>query len=222
MNRPGLPILYSFRRCPYAMRARLALYTSAIECELREVVLRDKPPEMIAVSPKATVPVLEIAPGTVIDESLTVMLWALERNDPENWMEPGNATVDQMMALIAEADGGFKDDLDRYKYPDRYDNDATACFRTQGEVFLKKLDGLLQQSDNLLGVRASLADFAIAPFVRQFANTDREWFDTAPYPALQRWLRAFLASSRFHAIMDKYPQWKAGDPVTRSPVMGAS
>ena len=217
MNDLNKPVLYSFRRCPYAMRARMALYSSGITCELREVVLRDKPDAMLKASPKATVPVLEISPGTVIDESLSVMLWALDHHDPENWMSPESGSADQMMALITEADGEFKDNLDRYKYPTRYEGADAEHYRSLGEAFLKKLDARLHHTPYLFGARISLADVAIAPFVRQFANTDRSWFDATSYDALQRWLAAFLDSNRFNAVMHKYPQWHAGDPETIFP-----
>ena len=189
-----LPILYSFRRCPYAIRARLALRYAGIACELREVVLRDKPDAMVEASPKATVPVLQVSDDIVIDERLDVMLWALERNDPENWLVPEQGDVEDMMTLIAEADGDFKDSLDRYKYPNRYDGVDAVEYRTRGETFLMKLDDRLKGSTYLFGERLCLADVAIAPFVRQFANTDRVWFDATPYAALQRWLSAFLDS----------------------------
>ncbi|MGB5723752.1 MAG: glutathione S-transferase [Parasphingorhabdus sp.] len=203
----NLPVLYSFRRCPYAMRARMALLVSATPVRLREVVLREKPEEMIAASPKATVPVLVLPDGQVIDESLAIMHWALERNDPEHWLQ-GNAAES---ALIAEADGPFKGHLDRYKYPVHYENVDPLDHRAGGLVFLEKLDALLQDSGQLTGAKPTLADHAIFPFVRQFANNDRDWFDQLPLPALQKWLSDHLASPLFATTMQKYPQWKSGD-----------
>ena len=202
-----LPVLYSFRRCPYAMRARMALLVSKIPVRLREVVLRDKPEEMIAASPKATVPVLVLPDGQVIDESLAIMHWALERNDPENWLQGSAAET----ALIAEADGPFKHALDRYKYPTRYENVDPLDHRAAGQAFLEKLDGLIQPSGQLMGAKPTLADHAIFPFVRQFANNDRDWFDQLPLPALQKWLGDHLASPLFATTMVKYPQWVSGD-----------
>lgn len=202
-----LPVLYSFRRCPYAMRARMALLVSETPVRLREVVLRDKPEEMIAVSPKATVPVLILPDGQVIDESLAIMHWALERNDPENWLQGSAAETE----LIAEADGPFKNNLDRYKYPSRYENVDALDHRAGGLIFLQKLDSLLQVSGQLMGARPTLADHAIFPFVRQFANNDRDWFDQLPLPALQKWLGDHLASPLFATTLQKYPQWKSGD-----------
>jgi glutathione S-transferase len=202
------PILFSFRRCPYAMRARMALLVSETPVRLREVVLRDKPEEMIEVSPKATVPVLLPEEGRVIDESLAIMLWALERNDPHDWLDNQQASLD----LIREADGGFKDNLDRYKYPTRYEGVDPIEQRDAGVVFLKKLDEMIAPEGQLLGAEPRLADYAIFPFVRQFANTDREWFDALSLPALQKWLEGHLASDLFATTMTKYPQWKSGDP----------
>ncbi len=203
----GLPILYSFRRCPYAMRARMALLVSDTPVRLREVVLRDKPAEMIEVSPKATVPVLVLPDGQVIDESLAIMRWALKRNDPDGWLLDSEAES----ALIEEADGPFKDDLDRYKYPTRYENVDPLDHRAGGLVFLEKLDALLLDSGQLMGAKPTLADHAIFPFVRQFANNDRDWFDQLPLPALQQWLSDHLASALFATTMVKYPQWVSGD-----------
>lgn len=205
MNAP--PILYSFRRCPYAMRARMALLVSETPVRLREVVLRDKPEEMIAASPKATVPVLVKEKGTVIDESLAIMHWALERADPCGWLENRDAGA----ALIAEADGDFKDNLDRYKYPTRYDDVDPIEHRSAGLEFLMKLEEHIAENGQLLGNCPRLADHAIFPFVRQFANNDRNWFDVQPLPALNKWLAAHLGSGIFTTAMTKYPQWKIGD-----------
>lgn len=201
------PILFSFRRCPYAMRARMALLVSDTPVRLREVVLRDKPEEMIEVSPKATVPVLLPEEGRVIDESLAIMLWALERNDPHGWLQNAEASLD----LIRDADGGFKDNLDRYKYPTRYEGVDPVEQRDAGLEFLKKLDVMIAGNGQLLGAEPCLADFAIFPFVRQFANTDRTWFDALPLPALQKWLEGHLTSDLFATTMTKFPQWKSGD-----------
>lgn len=208
MNRP---ILYSFRRCPYAMRARLAIASAGIQCELREILLRDKAPEFLEASPKGTVPVV-VDDGVVIDESYDVMFWALRQNDPEDWLSVSQSGLD----LVAECDGPFKQALDRYKYPNKFGSYAEES-RAQGSVFLDKLDSILAENAHLGGERASLADFAILPFIRQFANTDRAWFDDQDWPHLLRWLNNFLESDRFKSIMDKHPKWVAGDPVTVFP-----
>ncbi len=207
-----MPLLYSFRRCPYAMRARLALSISQQHCRLREIVLRDKPDHMVEISPKATVPVLQMNDGTVLEESLDIMRWALENNDPAEWLSPETGSLDEMFELIAECDGPFKHNLDRYKYANRYEEGTDPVqHRSDGEVFLKKLDARLANSVNLFGNRPALADFAIFPFVRQFANTDRNWFDAAPMPNLQRWLASHLESELFLNVMKKWPVWKVGE-----------
>lgn len=211
-----LPVLYSFRRCPYAMRARLALTMSGEAHELREVVLRNKPAEMLAASPKGTVPVLVLPGSEVMDESLDVMLWALRRNDPEQWLAPAQGSLDDMLTLIAGNDGAFKRSLDRYKYPNRYAEEsagnAEAFAQRQrglGAAWLLKLDGMLA-GGWLFGERVSLADMALLPFVRQFAHTDPVWFAEQPWPRLQAWLARFEASGLFVGVMEKHAPWQAG------------
>lgn len=207
------PILYSFRRCPYAMRARMAIARAGVECRLREVVLRDKPAEMLEASPKGTVPVIVTPDGTVIEESLDVMAWALAQNDADDWLTPDHGNRADMDALIAECDGPFKRALDRYKYPNRYEDEGVVREdqRTLGVAFLEKLNAQLDGRQNLFGERVSYADIAIFPFVRQFANTDRTWFDALPLQHLQAWLARHLDSDLFKQIMPKFPQWKTGD-----------
>lgn len=201
-----LPILYSFRRCPYAMRARLALAASETSVEHREVLLRDKPAEMLAASPKGTVPVLVLSDGQVIEESLDIMRWALDRNDPSGWLAPDEA----MFGLVAINDGPFKQALDRYKYPNRYPGEDAQENRARGLEILTTLEARLARSAFLCGEAMSLADAAIFPFVRQFAHTDRDWFAAQDLPHLQAWLAAHLASPIFRAIMQKHPVWEAG------------
>lgn len=197
-----LPVLYSFRRCPYAMRARLALTASRQDCTLREVVLRDKPAEMLELSPKGTVPVLHLPDGQVLEQSLDIMRWTLARQDPEGWLSPETGSVTEMEALIAECDGAFKHHLDRYKYAVRYGPETDPLYhRDEGAIFLKRLNERLKDQAQLFGTRASLADFAIFPFVRQFANTGREWFDAQPLADLQAWLSGHLDSDLFQNVM---------------------
>lgn len=212
-----VPTLYSFRRCPYAMRARLAILASGTMCELREIVLRDKAPEFLKASPKGTVPVVVTQDGEVIEQSLDVMHWALTKNDPDNWLSPPGVSRDEMDALIAECDGPFKDSLDRYKYANRYEGADPMAERAKAETFLRRLDAGLASSTYLCGEQLCLADMAIVPFVRQFANVDRAWFDAQPWPHLIAWLEAFLASDRFQAIFQKYPKWHVGDAPTAFP-----
>ena len=209
------PILYSFRRCPYAMRARLALDASRQAVRLREVVLRDKPQEMLNASPKGTVPVLCEAGGTIVEESLDIMHWALRLHDPECWLE-GEA---ESAALIRDIDGPFKHHLDRYKYETRYDGAVAEQHRSDAMPYLMALNERLQIHPWLLGDEARLADFAILPFVRQFANTDRDWFDAQAWPHLIAWLDRFLESERFRRVMNKYPQWKTGDAEVDFPIV---
>lgn len=211
-----LPILYSFRRCPYAMRARLALLVSRQQVELREIVLRDKAPEFLQTSPSATVPCLEAA-GSVIDESLDIMMWALQRSDPDRWLEPENGSSAEMLALIRDCDGPFKIHLDRYKYDTRYADADKTTERAAAARFLMTLEGRLRETAYLFGSRPCLADFAILPFVRQFANADRAWFDGEPWPILKAWLERFETGPEFTAIMPKFAKWQAGDAVTVFP-----
>jgi glutathione S-transferase len=206
-----LPVLYSFRRCPYAMRARLALIASDTRCELREIVLRDKPAEMLAASPKGTVPVLVLADGAVLEQSLDIMLWALRRNDPQRWLQPDAGSADDLLALVAACDGDFKPQLDRYKYPGRFD-DAEHAARERGAAFLRDLEARLSASPHLAGTHATWADAALMPFVRQFAMVDAAWFDAQPWPRLHAWLSAWTASDLFARAMPKYAPWKAGAP----------
>ena len=193
------------------MRARIALWYVDIRCEMREVVLRDKPQALIEASPKATVPVLVTDSGVVIDESLDIMLWALEQRDPEGWLAPPEGDLESMLTCISRNDHEFKGHLDRYKYPNRYEDVDPLYHRAEAERFLADLDARLSTNDGLFGPTFCLADWAIAPFVRQFANTNRTWFDETPYPALKAWLERFLGSERFTSVMQKYPQWHEGD-----------
>ncbi len=210
-------LLYSFRRCPYAMRARLGLKSAGIKVELREIVLRNKPAHMIELSPKATVPVLRLNTGEVIDESLDVVIWALKQNDPSNLLSPENHSLEEMLKLIAENDGPFKHHLDRTKYSVRYPEDNKEDHKQQASEFLLKLNNRLSNQSFLFGNQCSLADITIAPFVRQFANIDRTWFDQEPWPHLLRWLTEFIESELFHSIMVKYAPWQEGDKITWFP-----
>lgn len=205
----ALPILYSFRRCPYAMRARLALQISGQPVELREVRLREKPPELLAASPKCTVPVLIDAEGTVIDESLDIMCWALSRNDPEDWLDASTASTAEMRALIARCDSEFKHSLDRYKYPQRFSDGDPLNARERAAQFLVSLDQRLASSPWLFGPRGVLADFAILPFVRQFAMVDPDWFESRPWPRLREWLAGFIASNLFAQVMRPLEPWSS-------------
>ncbi|WP_342895785.1 glutathione S-transferase [Roseibium sp. AS2] len=209
-------ILYSFRRCPYAIRARLAIAAGGCSVELREIVLRDKAPEFLQTSPSATVPCLKHA-DEVIDESLDIMLWALDHSDPQRWLQPETGSLKEALDLIGTCDGPFKRHLDRYKYDTRYPDADRQEERWAAADFLVALDGRLAPGGWLCGSRACLADYAILPFVRQFANTDRAWFDGQDWSELRRWLENFEASRSFQAVMLKWPQWRAGDAVVLFP-----
>lgn len=214
-NLTAIPILYSFRRCPYAMRARLALASSKIEVALREVVLRDKPEQLLQLSPKGTVPVLVTVDGKIIEESIDIMFWALEQNDPEHWLAPEKTKQQEMLDLINRCETEFKTHLDRYKYANRYEDVDGDSEREKAGLFLQELDKRLTNDSYLFGNEITLADMAIVTFVRQFANVDRARFDGQGWVNLIRWLEHFLSSDRFAAIMEKYARWEEGDEITR-------
>ena len=209
-----LPVLYSFRRCPYAMRARLALHASGIAVEHREVTLKNKPAHMLALSPKGTVPVLWLPEaqgavgGQVLDQSLDIMLWALRQQDPLAWLPASDAGLSDGLALIAHNDGPFKRQLDRYKYPNRSGLETGAADRDDAALWLHTLDARLRAQAFLTGGHFGLADAAVAPFVRQYAHTDPGWFAAQAWPALLAWLAAFEGSALFDAIMHKHAPWQ--------------
>ena len=210
-----LDCLYSFRRCPYAMRARLGILFAGWQVELREVTLKNKPAQMLAISPKGTVPVLRLADGAVIEESRDIMVWALEQQDPQGLLD---ATVlDQANALIEQNDNEFKYWLDRYKYADRHVEMTQTEYRQRGEAFLQVLESLLESSAYLLGDDPTIADIGVMPFVRQFAHVDRDVFSQLPYPNLQRWLQHWLEHPLFLQTMIKLPVWQEGDEVVVFP-----
>lgn len=204
MNPVALPVLYSFRRCPYAIRARMALCYADVEVAVREVALRDKPQALYAISPKATVPVLQLASGEVLDQSLDIMLWALRQSDPDGWLVAGDLA--QAGSWIALNDGPFKLLLDRYKYSQRHPESSLQAHRERAlDALLYRLDDQLRTSAFLLGPTNSYADVALFPFVRQFALVDKPWFDAMPLPGLQRWLSAWLGCALFASVMHQAP-----------------
>ena len=200
------PVLYSFRRCPYAMRARLAIMKSGISVELREVILRNKPQHLLEISPKGTVPVLLLSDGKVIEESLEIMTWALSHRDLDNWLH--NDSADDINQLIQYNDGEFKYYLDRYKYADRYPEHPEQYYREKAEPFLIDLENRLSKHAFLCSEKCSLADIAIFPFIRQFANVDKHWFQSSEYKNLNQWLNKHIESTLFMSIMEKYPAWQ--------------
>ncbi len=203
MSNSSRPILYSFRRCPYAMRARMSIVRTNHICEHREVILRDRPEHMMQISPKGTVPVMLLANGEVIEESLEIMQYVLswELSEIESqWVDRN--------------DNEFKFHLDRYKYPNRYENVDSIEQRTLAKTYLDDLDNFLEEE-----ISDALND-ALFPFVRQFANHDREWFDSQNWNNIHGWLSKNLASDEFMICMKKYPQWHEGDDVVEFPIIG--
>ena len=208
-----VPILYTFRRCPYAMRARMGLAYAGLNFQIREVDLKHKPREMLDISPKATVPVLLTEGSIVLEESLDILLWSLTENDLDGWRDYSVAELSQMEALVEENDEVFKEHLDHYKYSDRYPAESKHTYREQCEIFLERLESQLRKTTFLFGKRISYADVAIFSFIRQFSNVEPLWFQSAPYPHLKKWLAHFLVSDVFEAIMKKYQPWSVGDPA---------
>lgn len=197
------PVLFSFRRCPYAIRARLALHQAGVAYALREVVLRDKPAELLALSPKGTVPVMQLPDGSVLEQSLDIMRWALNQHDPQRWLTV--ATAEAMQALIDDNDLRFKPLLDRYKYPERHPEQSRDAWRQEAiDALLASMNLRFSNSPYLLADSPSLADMAILPFVRQFAHVDRAWWEaTDQLPALRTWLSSLTSTPLFEAVMAK-------------------
>jgi glutathione S-transferase len=197
------------------MRARLGLIFAELPVELREITLKNKPEQMLAISPKGTVPVLQLADGTVIEESAEIMMWALEQNDPQGLLDRN--VVSQANALIAQNDNEFKQWLDRYKYADRHPEMTQIEYRQKGEIFLQDLEALLTKNTYLLGNSVTVADIGIMPFVRQFAHVDRDVFYELHYPKLQLWLQHWLEHPLFVQAMTKFQPWQEGDEVVMFP-----
>jgi len=212
-----LPILYSFRRCPYAMRARLAIAVSKQQVRLREIILKNKPDELLAISPEKTIPALQILDqnnntSQALTESLDIMVWALHLHDPEKWL---NGPLHEMLTLIDQNDNEFKSWLDKYKYADRHIEHEPSYYREQAEDFIMQLEQLLQQHQYLFSNSITLADMAIFPFIRQFASVDQEWFEKSPYLLVQQWLIKLIHSDLFISCMKKYPTWlESGEEIS--------
>lgn len=206
----ALPLLYSFRRCPYAIRARLALAHSAMACELREINLRNKPQALLDASAKGTVPVLVTEDGVVIDQSLDIMLYALGTNDPDGWLSPTQGALSEMLLLIERNDSFFKKALDRCKYPERHSAEEVNLAQADALLWLSELNEQLEHSGYLFGLHPSLADMALRPFVRQYARIDQAQWDEQPWPHLQDWLQRWTDSALFAEVMETYPGWVAG------------
>ena len=219
----NLPILYSLRNCPYAMRARLAIFKSKQQIELRDIVLSNKPEEMITASPKGTVPILVLErkgeQSKVIDESLDIMLWALDNSDPDDLLHHEQKNTDtsvlaDMLSLIATFDNEFKSQLEKYRCAKRYHEDNLFEYRQACEKYLQVIETRLNQHSFITSDKESLADIALLPFIRQFATVERQWYLQSPYPKLRQWLNNYLQSPMFTKVMAKYPLWLDSHEIT--------
>jgi glutathione S-transferase len=214
-----LPVLYSLRNCPYAMRARVAIYYAKQKVALRDLLLSNKPDEMLEVSPKGTVPVLvtelETGQTVVIDESLDVMLWALNETDPDNLLHSETPhLLSEMLSLISQFDNEFKTCFDKYQCAKRYHEDSLVSDREACEKYIADLEQRLQLNDFLMSNKASLADIALLPFIRKFSKVERQWYLQSPYPKLRAWLNRYLQSRMFSKVMTQYPLWLESREVT--------
>ncbi|MDA8881254.1 glutathione S-transferase N-terminal domain-containing protein [Alphaproteobacteria bacterium] len=218
MHQTAPPIFWSFRRCPYAMRARMAVMASGLTVGLREILLRDKPAAFRAVSSKATVPVLELDDGIILDESRDIMFWALDTSgDPAGWLECYHRDKQAVIAFLDQLEGPFKTALDKYKYATRYRTEEGApidglAYRTVGATFLSDINISLARQPFLSGAAIGLMDYASLPFIRQFRIADESWFDEQEWPFLQAWLQDFLTSDMFSSVMVKYALWQEDAP----------
>ncbi|UOD50917.1 glutathione S-transferase [Orrella daihaiensis] len=196
------PLLYSYRRCPYAMRARMALKVAGIHCKIIDIHLRDKPEHMLRVSPKGTVPVLCLSTDEVIDESLDIMHWALQQNDPQRWFD--GLSDEQAQYLLSQTDGPFKQALDQYKYASRFpEKDPVSARESAMQALIDPLSAVLAQQHFIGGEKPVLQDIAIFPFVRQFAGVEPDWFSAHSPEAVRNWLTHWVQSDLFTAIMQK-------------------
>ena len=208
-NNIKYPILYTFRRCPYAIRTRMVIKSSQITVEIREIELKNKPREFLELSPKGTVPVLLTDSGQVLEESLDIINWALDCNDPNNLLSECNLSKSQFKELLKKLDDDFKINLDKYKYPNRYQGVDRNFNRDANLNFLENLDNLLKKSKYINCNHLTLIDYLIFPFIRQFRNVDENWFDCLNFKNLQKWLNNLMESEDFISIMKKYSVWNS-------------
>ena len=205
------PILYTFRRCPYAMRARFAIRSSKIIVEVREIKLKEKPSEFLKSSPKGTVPVLITNSGEVLEESFDIINWALNKNDPDKWLAKGKLENKEIAKLLDDLENKFKPNLDKYKYPSRFSEIDQYLYRDKNLCFLKKLNSYLEINNSLNCEYLTLLDYAIFPFIRQFRNVDQEWFDKLNFNFLNKWINQIIDSEDFSSIMKKFKKWEPYD-----------
>ena len=208
------PILYTFRRCPYAMRARFAIRSSQIIVEVREIKLQEKPSEFLKLSPKGTVPVLITNSGEVLEESLDIINWALNKNDPDKWLAKGKLESHKIAKLLDDLENKFKPNLDKYKYPNRFSGVDQFLYRDKNLCFLEKLNFYLKKNTSLNCEHLTLLDYAIFPFIRQFRNVDQEWFNKLNFGFLNNWINQIIDSEDFSSIMKKFKKWEPNDVPT--------
>jgi len=205
------PILYTFRRCPYAMRARFAIRSSKIIVEVREIKLKEKPSEFLKSSPKGTVPVLITNSGEVLEESFDIINWALNKNDPDKWLAKGKLENKEIAKLLDDLENKFKPNLDKYKYPSRFSEIDQYLYRDKNLCFLKKLNSYLEINNSLNCEYLTLLDYAIFPFIRQFRNVNQEWFEKLNFIFLNNWINQIIDSEDFSSIMKKFKKWEPYD-----------
>ena len=210
-NNTKYPILYSFRRCPYAIRTRMVIKSAKIVVELREIKLKNKPKDFLEISPKGTVPVLITNSGQVLEESLDIIYWALRLNDPNNLLSEYNLSKNEFDELLKKLENEFKPNLDKYKYPNRYLGIDKNSYRDKNLNYLFQLDNLLKASKYLNSNHVSLIDYLIFPFIRQFRNVNENWFDCLSFHFLKKWLYDLMQSEDFESIMKKYNIWNSND-----------
>jgi glutathione S-transferase len=209
----NIPILYSLQNCPYAMRARIALLLAEQTIIVRAITLKNKPQDMLNASPKAEVPVLILPNGTVIEQSLDIMIWALAQNDPANLLPRDQPAIShQILELIKRGDDEFKHPLEQYRAGKRYHLDTEVYWREQCEMFIQELEQRLTNTGFFVGEQTSIADYAFIPFMRQFGRVDRKWFSQAPYPKFKAWLATQLQSRLYATMMTKHPLWTFNSP----------
>ena len=210
-NKFKYPILYTFRRCPYAMRARFAIRSSRIIVEVREVKLQEKPFDFLKSSPKGTVPVLITNSGEVLEESMDIVNWALNINDPHKWLAKGKLENHAISKLLDDLENKFKPNLDKYKYPNRFSGVDQCLYRDKNLCFLEKLNTYLKDNISLNCEHLTLLDYVIFPFVRQFRNVDQEWFNKLNLIFLNKWINQIIDSEDFSSIMKKFKKWEPND-----------